>query len=81
VALCKNIFQSCCQDGQLSKTSFWVISTLLESSELMDLLSHELRDHNITIKGGLNPDRLYTQMPAEWSRNGRNVKSLNRHKQ
>ncbi|KAK1745494.1 hypothetical protein QTG54_003418 [Skeletonema marinoi] len=81
VALCKNIFQSCCQDGQLSKTSFWVISTLLESSELMDLLSHELRDHNIMIKGGLNPDRLYTQMPAEWSRNGRNVKSLNRHKQ
>ena len=81
VALCRNIFQSCCQDGQLTKTSFWVLSTVLESSELMDLLSHELRDHNVSKQLHHNPDHLYSQMPAEWSRNGRNYKSLNRHKQ
>lgn len=81
VALCRDIFQSCCQDGQLTKTSFWVLSTVLESYEFMDLLSHELRDHNVTKQLHHNPDHLYAQMPAEWSRNGRSYKSLNRHKQ
>ena len=82
LALCRNIFQSCCQDGQLTKTSFWVLSTLLEPSELMDLLSPELRDSNVVTKElHHNPDRLYTKMPAEWSKNGRHYKSLNRHKQ
>lgn len=80
--LCKNIFHSCCQDGQLTKTSFWVLSTLLERSELMDLLSNEMRDFNTTKQlHQISKDRLYAQMPAEWSRNGRNCKSLNRHKQ
>ena len=77
LAMCRSIFRSCCQDGQLTKTSFWVLSTLLESSELMDLLSDELEGIDLH----RNPDRLYTQMPAEWSKNGRNYKSLNRHKQ
>jgi len=81
LALCRNIFQSCCQDGQLTKTSFWVLSTLLEPSELMDLLSDKLGDISMMTKElHYNPDRLYTQMPAEWSKNGRHYKSLNRHK-
>lgn len=82
LAMCRSIFRSCCQDGQLSKTSFWVLSTLIESSELMGILSDELECYNIMTKDlHRNPDRLYTQLPAEWSKNGRNVKSLNRHKQ
>ena len=80
VAMCRNIFQSCCQDGQLSKTSFWIFSTLLEHSDFMDILSHELRDHYVATNYMQHPDQLYTQLPAEWSRNGRKYKSLNRHK-
>lgn len=80
VAVCRNIFQSCCKEGQLTKTSFWVLSTALESSEFMDLLAHELRDQDVTKQLDRNPDHLYAQMPAEWSRNGRSYKSLNRHK-
>ena len=82
LVLCRDIFHSCCQNGQLTKTAFWVISTFLTPSTLMDLLAHEMGEQDVPKQLQHIPaDLLYTHIPAEWSRNGRNCKSLNRHKQ
>jgi hypothetical protein len=82
LVLCRDIFHSCCQNGQLTKTAFWVITTFLDSSTLMDLLAHEMGEQDVSKQLQHIPtDLLYTHIPAEWSRNGRNCKPLNRHKQ
>ncbi len=83
LVLCKTIFESCCREGQLTKSAFWVISKLFRNkNEFLEFLLPQLIGYVEVSKDNLfrlKDDSLYNFLPAEWSRHGRNYKSLNSH--
>ena len=85
INLCKTVFEACCRDGQLTKTSFWVLrKTFQDESEFIEFLLPQVssyveasKDKLLSIPEG----NLFNLLPAEWSRNGRKYNSLNSHMQ
>lgn len=83
--ICQEIFHACCRDGHLTKSSIWTLrKSLPNENELISLLLSEMGNHDAITKEKLlliPEDRLLAYVPKEWSRNGRNFKALNRHRQ
>ena len=82
--LCKPVFEACCRDGHLTKSSLWVLRTMVQNkADFVELLSSQLgHNRGIDVEKLLSiPDLLYTHLPVEWSRNGRKYKALNSFKQ
>jgi hypothetical protein len=83
--MCKTILHACCRDGHLTKSSLWTMRKMFPSEDEFAVLILSEMDHH----GDMNKekllripeDRLFASLPEEWSRNGRNYKSLNRHRQ
>lgn len=81
----KTIFHACCRDGHLTKSSLWTLRKIFPCEDEFAVLILSEMDHH----GDMNKetllripeDRLFFSLPEEWSRNGRNYKSLNRHRQ
>ena len=81
----KTIFHACCRDGHLTKSSLWTLRKIFPCEDEFAVLILSEMDHH----GDMNKetllripeDRLLFSLPEEWSRNGRNYKSLNRHRQ
>lgn len=81
LVLCKTIFESCCREGQMTKSAFWVLSKLFrDENEFLDFLLPQLSGYVEVSKDRLlrlKDESLYKFLPSEWSRHGRNYKSLN----
>ncbi|KAL7542120.1 hypothetical protein ACHAXR_011822 [Thalassiosira sp. AJA248-18] len=80
-SLCKAIFQACCRDGHLAKSSIWVLRKTLPADEFAELLISEMDHHDINKEKLLSipEDTLYRYLPAEWSRKGRRHEALSKH--
>jgi hypothetical protein len=76
--LFKTLFEDCCEHGQLTKTTFWMVHTAFyndaEFIELLSALTHIDKEKLYT----MNADGLFPMLPREWSRFGCRVKSLNK---
>lgn len=83
--VCKTIFHECCRDGHLTKSSIWTLRKIFpDEGEFASLLLSEMGEHGDMHREKLlmiPEDRLFAYLPHEWSRNGRNNKALNRHRQ
>ena len=83
--ICKTILHACCRDGHLTKSSLWILRKIFSSEdEFVVLILSEMDHHGDINKEKLlriPEDHLFASLPEEWSRNGRNYKSLNRHRQ
>ncbi|KAL3821759.1 hypothetical protein ACHAXA_000258 [Cyclostephanos tholiformis] len=84
-AICKTILHACCRGGHLTKSSLWTLRKIFPHEDgFAVLILSEMANH-----GGMNKEkllripeeRLFASLPEDWSRNGRNYKSLNRHRQ
>ena len=76
--LFKTLFEDCCEHGHLTKTSFWVAHTAFQQdTAFIDMLSSitTITKENLRKIPG---DELFPLLPAEWSRNGGRIKSMNR---
>jgi hypothetical protein len=84
-AICKTIFHACCRGGHLTKSSLWTLRKIFPcEDEFAALILSEMVHHGDISKEMLlriPEDRLFASLPGEWSQNGRNYKSLNRHRQ
>lgn len=76
--LFKTLFEDCCEQGLLSKTSFWVAhSAFRRDEEFTKMLSSvtAIRKEELSNMPG---DELFPLLPAEWSRRGGRIQSMNR---
>ena len=83
--ICKTMFHACCRDGHLTKSSIWTLrKSFRNEDEFASLLLSEMDNHGDITKEKLlliPEDSLLAYLPKVWSRNGRNIKALNRHRQ
>ena len=72
-------------DGQLAKSSVWVLRKMFsEEDEFAELLLSQMtQQHGVTKEKLLSvpEDQLHACLPVEWSRNGRKFTALNKHRQ
>jgi hypothetical protein len=84
-AICEAIFHACCRGGHLTKSSLWTLRKIFTcEDEFAALILSNMVHHGDISKEMLlriPEDRLFASLPGEWSRNGRNYKSLNKHRQ
>lgn len=83
--ICKTILHACCRDGHLTKSSIWTLRNSFQNEdEFASLLLSEMGNHGAITREQLLliPEAsLLAYLPKAWSRNGRNFKALNRHRQ
>lgn len=90
VRLCKDIFQSCCQDGQLTRTLLFVLRRVLRNDEddlreMLQLAPRRREGSGTEDDGNVNATKLregdmpqdLRDLPQEWSQQGRRVRALN----